>query len=85
MVRDGKDRAHGLPQQESAQENECQNRYHVVQPGENLTMIAQSFYGSEHTANWITLYNHNRELIGENPDIIQPGIELLIPDISEFL
>lgn len=64
---------------------EKQDRWHVVQPGENLTAIAQAYYGSEQASHWITLYNFNRELIGENPDLIQPGIELLIPDITEFL
>ena len=62
-----------------------QYRWHVVQPGENLTVIAQAYYGMEHTSHWITLYNFNRTLIGENPDFIQPGMELRIPDISEFL
>ena len=59
--------------------------WHVVQSGENLTTIAQDYFGSEHAHHWITLYNFNRELIGENPDSIFPGMELWIPDISEFL
>lgn len=62
-----------------------QECWHVVQSGENLTLIAQTHYGPEHAAHWITLYNFNRELIGDNPDLIKPGMELLIPDISEFL
>ena len=62
-----------------------QDRWHVVQLGENLTVIAQAYYGSEHEAHWITLYNFNRELIGENPDLLRVGMELLIPDLSEFL
>ena len=70
---------------EISQETERKDRYHVVKSGENLTMIAQAYYGPEHEAHWITLYNYNRALIGENPDLIQPGMELLIPDISEFL
>jgi nucleoid-associated protein YgaU len=61
------------------------DRWHVVQPGENLTVIAQAYYGPEHVAHWITLYNFNREIIGDNPDLIQAGTELLIPDISQFL
>jgi nucleoid-associated protein YgaU len=66
-------------------EQQQQDRWHVVQPGENLTIIAKAYYGPEHASHWITLYNFNRELIGENPDLIQPGMELLIPDITEFL
>ena len=62
-----------------------QDRWHVVRLGENLTTIAQDHFGPEHGHHWITLYNFNRELIGENPDLIQAGIKLRIPDISEFL
>ena len=62
-----------------------QDHWHVVRPGENLTIIAQDYYGPEHAAHWITLYNFNRELIGESPDHIRAGMELLIPDITEFL
>ena len=72
-------------QPEMAPESDTKDRIHVVQPGENLSMIAQAYYGPEHASHWITLYNFNRELIGDNPDMIQAGIELLIPDISEFL
>ena len=58
---------------------------HVVQSGENLTQIATHYYGPEQGGHWITLYNFNREVIGPNPDIIHPGVELVIPDLSEFL
>ena len=70
---------------ETSGDQESQERWHVVQPGENLSTIAQYYYGLEHAAHWITLHNFNRELIGENPDLLQPGMELKIPDLSEFL
>lgn len=58
---------------------------HVVQPGESLSSIARLYYGPEHAAHWITLYNHNRETIGESPDRLAAGMELVIPDLSQFL
>jgi nucleoid-associated protein YgaU len=73
------------PNTETETSSEAQSTWHIVQPGENLTMIAKAYYGPEHAAHWITLYNFNRETIGNNPDLIQPGMELLIPDIAEFL
>ena len=76
------------PQESQATEADApvnEDRWHVVQPGENLTAIAKAYYGPEHAAHWITLYNFNREIIGDNPDFIQVGMELLIPDISQFL
>ena len=75
----------GSPADPQPEQTDSQERWHVVQPGENLSMIARVYYGLEHGDHWITLYNFNRKLIGENPDLIQPGLELLIPDISEFL
>ncbi len=77
--------ADSLSQPDAQTEGENQDQRHVVQPGENLTIIAQAYYGPEHAEHWVTLYNFNRELIGENPDRIRSGMELLIPDISEFL
>jgi nucleoid-associated protein YgaU len=58
---------------------------HVVGPGESLTTIAVHYYGQENAAHWITLYNHNRGAIGDNPDLLSAGVELLIPDLAEFL
>ncbi len=62
-----------------------EKRFHVVQPGENLSVIARKYYGAEHEAHWITLYNFNRDVIGENPDFLMVGARLHIPDLSEFL
>jgi len=62
-----------------------ESKIHVVQPGENLSLIAIKYYGDENEVHWITIHNFNREIIGENPDLIQPGTQILIPDLSEFL
>ena len=77
-----------LPQNASLKSEQSpgsQDCWHVVKPGENLTVIAQTYYGEEHASHWITLYNFNRERIGANPDMIQPGMKIRIPDITEFL
>ena len=60
-------------------------RIHIVQPGENLSLIARKYYGAENEVHWITLYNFNREVIGDNPDLIPVGMELKIPEIDQFL
>lgn len=51
---------------------------HVVQKGESLSLIAKQYYGDIHK--WKQLYEANKALIGDNPDRIQPGQELVIPD-----
>ena len=61
------------------------DRLHKVQPGESLSTIARKYYGPENEVHWVTIHNHNLELIGDNPDLIQVGMELVIPDLTEFL
>lgn len=51
---------------------------YVTQADDNLTTIAEQFYGDGSL--WRKIYNANKELIGENPDLIQAGWTLTIPD-----
>ena len=55
-------------------------RTYVVQKGDSLSKIAGTFYGS--TKNWRLIYDANRDRI-KDPDLIQPGWKLTIPDPDE--
>ncbi|MEU0098746.1 LysM peptidoglycan-binding domain-containing protein [Streptomyces sp. NPDC006267] len=48
---------------------------HSVVAGETLSKIAREYSIS---GGWEKLYEGNRKIIGENPDLIQPGIELTL-------
>src|SRR5579859_7923839 len=48
---------------------------YTVKSGNSLSSIAQMFGIS----NWQTLYNANRNVIGNNPNLIYPGQKLVIP------
>ena len=48
-----------------------------VKPGDNLWDIAKKLTGNG--ANWQKLYAANKALIGKNPDLIQPGMQLVLP------
>lgn len=50
---------------------------HVVQKGESLSLIAKQYYGD--VKKWKQLYEANKKTVGDNPDLIQPGMELVIP------
>ena len=50
---------------------------HVVESGENLSVIAEQELGDANR--WREIYDMNKELIGGNPDLIQPGQELKLP------
>ena len=46
---------------------------YVIKPGDNLSKIAEK-YG----VTWQKIYEDNKEVIGDNPDIIKPNQTLII-------
>jgi nucleoid-associated protein YgaU len=62
--------------EEPAAEATPAERTYTVQEGDNLSAIAERFYGSQ--AEWSRIYEANRDQI-ENPDLIHPGQTLRIP------
>lgn len=50
---------------------------YTVKTGDSLSKIAAN-YG----ASWKQIYELNREMIGDNPNVIRSGMELLIPEDS---
>ena len=50
---------------------------HTVSGGENLWAIAKKYYGTG--AKWQKIYDANKNVIGDNPDLIKPGMNLTIP------
>lgn len=54
-----------------------QAKTYVVVAGDTLGKIAAKFYGN--AAQWEKLYDANRKVIGQNPDVIRVGQKLTIP------
>ena len=50
---------------------------YVVKSGDSLSKIARRIYGD--AKRWTRIYEANRQLIGDNPDLIHPGQNLVIP------
>jgi len=50
---------------------------HTVDKGESLWAIAEQELGDG--KRWKEIYEANKDTIGNNPDLIQPGMELKIP------
>lgn len=50
---------------------------YTVRPGDNLSVIAQQYYGDPNA--WRTIFNANREALGNNPDAIEAGKVLVVP------
>lgn len=55
-------------------------RTYTVQKGDTLWGISERFYGSGNE--WNRIHQANRDLI-QDPDLIQPGWELTIPESKE--
>lgn len=53
---------------------------YTVQTGDSLATISQKFYGNQSQDNINKIYYSNMATIGSNPNVIQPGQKLYIPD-----
>lgn len=53
---------------------------HTVESGDTLSGLAKKFYGSEAQAFWMEIYEANKEVIGDNPNVILIGQVLNIPE-----
>ena len=51
--------------------------YYTVRPGDSLSAIAQRELGD--ASRWSEIYELNQDTIGGNPNLIQPGQELELP------
>ena len=52
---------------------------HVVVSGDTLSGIAKKYY--DDAGKYMVIYKANKEIIGDNPDLIQPGMDLVIPEL----
>ena len=56
---------------------------HTVASGDTLTHIAQKYYNSTARDKWMSIYEANKEIIGDNPSLIRVGQSLKIPMLSD--
>ena len=65
-----------LKEKEIMAEAQKVTKYTVV-AGDSLSAIAKKFY--DDAGAYMKIYEANKDVIGDNPDLIQPGMELVIP------
>ena len=56
---------------------ETKTKTYTVDSGDNLSAIAKQELGDANR--WREIYDLNKDVIGDNPDLIQPGMELKLP------
>jgi 2',3'-cyclic-nucleotide 2'-phosphodiesterase / 3'-nucleotidase len=56
---------------------ESTTKTYTVDSGDNLSAIAKQELGDANR--WREIYELNKDVIGDNPDLIQPGMELKLP------
>jgi nucleoid-associated protein YgaU len=53
---------------------------HTVESGETLSSISMKYYDSADRDDWMAIYDANKEVIGDNPNLIKPDQVLKIPE-----
>jgi nucleoid-associated protein YgaU len=55
---------------------------HTVAAGETLSDISLKYYKSAVKDKYMMIYEANKAAIGDNPNMIKPGMVLKIPEMS---
>ena len=56
---------------------------HKVAAGDTLGGLALKYYGKTSKDYWMLIYEANKALIGDNPNIIKAGTVLKVPELPE--
>jgi nucleoid-associated protein YgaU len=56
---------------------------HTVAAGETLSDLALKYYGRAVKPFYMAIYEANKDVIGDSPNVIKPGMELKIPDLPD--
>ncbi|MEX1071216.1 MAG: LysM peptidoglycan-binding domain-containing protein [Anaerolineales bacterium] len=59
--------------------------WHTVEDGETLSHIALRYYGNAGPSYYTHIYNANKAVIGDNPNVIKTGQRLEIPPKPEIV
>jgi nucleoid-associated protein YgaU len=58
---------------------------HTVAEGDTLHKIALKYYGDGSRKHYMYIYNKNKDVIGNDPDMINVGMKLKIYELAEGL
>jgi len=58
---------------------------HTLTSKETLSHLALEYYGHATPPYWKLIYEANKEVIGDNPNKVRPGLEINIPELPDEL
>lgn len=58
---------------------------HTVESGDTLGSLALKYYGHATPDYWQLIYQANKAVIGDNPNVVKRGIVLKIPELPQNL
>ncbi len=67
--------------EDAFQEEATEEDNYKVQKNDNLTKIAEKYYGD--STKWRKIYEANEDTIGENPDFLKEDLILIIPEMHQ--
>jgi nucleoid-associated protein YgaU len=68
-----------LPEGEGPEDEGKSMVEHTVVGGETLSSISMKYYDSADRDDWMAIYEANKDVIGDNPNLIKPDQVLKIP------
>lgn len=71
--------------EKAAAEKAAKLQKHVVKEGETWTHIALKYYGRSIEPFWRLIYEANKGLVGDDYRRLRPGMEIVIPELTEEL
>ena len=74
-------RSTGVPDFPPAKPAQKMKAEHTVAEGETLSAIAHKYYGSAEREKWMAIYEANKAVIGDDPNVIKPDQVLKIPEL----
>jgi len=88
MAEESRKRAEAMMAEAARKAEEAKPKFiaeYTIQPDDTLSHVALKYYKHATRDYWMLIYEANKAVIGDNPNVIRPGMVLQIPELPENL
>lgn len=81
-------RDHEMEEQRKRAQEAAKTKFiaeHKISGDETLSHVALKHYGNATRPYWMVIFEANKDVIGDNPNVVRPGMVLNIPELPEEL